>query len=55
MNKISSKLDWTRMLGFEQIASDRAALNGGSLGGKTGAKIGGKVGGKIGTKQGVKT
>ena len=50
MNKISSKLDWTMMLGFEQIASDRAALNGGSLGGKTGAKIGGKVGGKIGTK-----
>ena len=39
------KLDWTRLLGFEQVAKDR---------GTTGSRLGGKVGSKIGAKAGVK-
>ena len=51
---ISSKLDWTRMLGFEQVADGRA------VDAKLGSKVGGKpaistkVGVKIGTKPGFK-
>lgn len=49
MQGISAKLDWKRMLGFEQV--DRlSARNAGRMG----AKVGGKVGGKIGTKRGIK-
>lgn len=54
MRNISSKLDWTRMLGFEQIADSRlvdqesdAKLDA-KVGTKVGAKLGGKIGGKIG-------
>ena len=60
MHKLSSKLDWTRMLGFDQIAGDRltANKNGGKLdakiGGKPGLKAGGRIGGKIGSKSGIK-
>lgn len=57
MNKLSSKLDWNRMLGFQQIASDRSKI--GKLDAKVGAKIGGKpglkIGSKIGGKAGLKT
>jgi hypothetical protein len=49
MHKISSKLDWTRMLGFEQIADSRSAAQDSS------AKLGLKVGSKIGSKPGLKT
>lgn len=51
MRKISAALDWSRMLGFEQVVSDRAALRRSS---KLDAKVGGKVGVKIGSKPGVK-
>lgn len=62
MNKTSSKLDWNRLLGFEQVASERAELRygkvaskvGGKVGGKVGVKTGSKIGVKIGSKQGVK-
>ena len=51
---ISSKLDWSRMLGFEQVAEGRW------VDAKLGRKVGGKpaistkVGVKIGTKPGFK-
>ncbi len=49
MHKLSSKLDWTRMLGFDQIAGNRLTVmkNGGKLDAKVGAKIGGKPGIKV--------
>ena len=52
MNKLASKLDWTRMLGFEQVADARSALA--ETNGKLGAKVGGKIGDKLGLKVGVK-
>ena len=48
MQKIASKLDWTRMLGFEQIADNRAAAQ------DRNSRIDAKVGGKIGSKPGLK-
>ena len=48
MHKLSSKLDWTRMLGFDQVASNRLAVK--TNGGKLDAKVGGKIGGKPGIK-----
>lgn len=48
MQGIGSKLDWTRMLGFEQIADQRSNAV------KLGAKVGNKVGNKLGVKAGVK-
>ena len=60
MQKISSKLDWTRMLGFEQIAEDRSTIQdrdckiAAKVGGKMGVKRGQKVGVKIGEKVGIK-
>jgi len=51
---ISTRLDWNRMLGFEQIAAERQALQG-KLGSKVGVKLGVKFGGKIGIKIGSKT
>jgi hypothetical protein len=56
MNKISSKLDWNRMVGFEQIADQRAvfAPTAGNLSPKVGIKLGLKVGIKIGVKAGIK-
>jgi hypothetical protein len=51
MQSISAKLDWKRMLGFEQIADSRAALRtSGRLDAKVGVKVGVKVGGKVGQK-----
>lgn len=51
MQGISAKLDWTRMLGFEQIAADRSAL---AKSEKLDAKVGAKVGAKLGAKAGIK-
>ena len=48
MQKISSKLDWTRMLGFEQIADSRSAIL------DRNAKIDVKMGLKVGVKRGLK-
>jgi hypothetical protein len=55
MKSLAEKLDWNRMMGFEQIAADRALLRApDNLGAKVGVKIGNKVGGKIGVKTGLK-
>jgi hypothetical protein len=58
MKKAGSKLDWNKMLGFEQITDIRQASNseqlGPKVGVKTGIKLGTKVGNKIGLKQGLK-
>lgn len=59
MQGVTSKLDWSRMLGFEQIADDRAAgkldpRNAAKVGGKPGIKSGIKVGIKLGIKAGIK-
>lgn len=58
MNKAGSKLDWNRMLGFEQIVDVRQSTASKQLtpkvGTKTGVKLGAKVGNKIGLKQGLK-
>jgi hypothetical protein len=55
MNRgISTKLDWNRLLGFEQVAADREAIRGSRLGSKVGTKVGGKIGVKIGVKVGLK-
>ena len=52
MQKLSTKLDWNQMLGFEQIASDRSTVGriGAKVGGKPDMKVGAKIGGKIGGK-----
>ena len=43
MQGIESKLNWSRMLGFEQIAADRGAVrNAGAPGDKIGNKAGTK-------------
>lgn len=42
-----SKLEWSRMLGFEQITDRREAAG-------HAATVGAKVGGKIGSKEGLK-
>lgn len=57
MKKTAKKLDWNRMLGFEQITDVRESnpdVLGPKVGAKTGQKVGGKVGNKLGTKQGLK-
>jgi hypothetical protein len=58
----STKLDWNRMLGFEQIAGDRESIRDQSsrmlspkVGQKVGDKVGLKLGGKVGIKLGAKT
>ncbi len=53
MQNMPSKLDWTRMLGFEQIADIRVASPKGSE--KLDVKVGLKVGGKLGLKAGFKS
>lgn len=55
-SKLASKLDWNRLLGFEQIVDERQfdAKVGVKTGLKLGQKVGNKVGLKLGTKQGVK-
>lgn len=59
MKKAGSKLDWNRMLGFEQIVDVRQSTASKELapkvGIKTGVKLGVKIGNKIGAKQGLKT
>lgn len=55
--KAGSKLDWNRMLGFEQITDVRDCGKeplAPKVGVKTGVKVGTKVGTKIGVKQGLK-
>jgi hypothetical protein len=53
--KLASKLDWGRMLGFEQIIEVRESASlGPKVGTKTGQKVGNKVGGKVGHKVGLK-
>ena len=52
-SSVSKKLDWNRLLGFEQVAGERSAI-GGRIGGKVGEKVGEKVGTKIGVKLGQK-
>lgn len=49
----SAKLDWNRLLGFDQIAEHRGAIRDEAVG-KLGSKVGNKVGTKIGTKLGSK-
>lgn len=49
------KLDWTRLLGFDQVANDRMVLRESRLGSKIGAKRGVKLGVKLGIKLGSKT
>ena len=49
---ISAKLDWNRMLGFEQITEARESKKG--LGAKVGQMVGQKVGQKVGVKLGTK-
>lgn len=51
MKSVSAKLDWNRMLGFEQIAAQRSLLR---TSDKLGVKVGVKVGVKLGVKIGVK-
>lgn len=59
--KLASRLDWSEMLGFEQIVANRGAVRwsghrvGAKIGGKPGFKIGLKVGPKVGAKIGQKT
>ena len=60
-SRVSEKLDWKRMLGFEQITEVRELLRhetpgglGAKVGTKTGSKVGEKVGVKLGQKVGVK-
>ena len=47
------KLDWTRLLGFEQVAKDRETV-GKRIGGKVGAKAGTKTMARLGSKVGGK-
>jgi hypothetical protein len=57
---ISAKIDWNRMLGFEQISEARESVRDDSarlaakVGNKVGEKVGLKLGQKVGTKLGVK-
>jgi len=48
------KLDWTRLLGFEQVVEHREAMRMERIGGKVGDKVGQKTGVKIGQKEGRK-
>jgi hypothetical protein len=57
--KLASRLDWNRLLGFEQIVDTRETIAmapkvGTKTGLKLGQKTGNKVGLKLGAKQGVK-
>lgn len=60
-SRLSTKLDWNRMLGFEQIAEERDSIREAAarmlspkVGRKVGDKVGVKLGGKIGEKPGLK-
>ena len=64
-SRLSARIDWNRMLGFEQIADARDSIRetasrmpgpkvGQKVGEKVGVKLGGKVGSKVGNKLGVK-
>lgn len=55
------RLDWKRLLGFEQVVEQREALAERSNFAKVGGKVGGKdgfkgrrIGSKIGNKEGLK-
>ncbi|HVF83822.1 MAG TPA: hypothetical protein VM913_06600 [Sphingomicrobium sp.] len=54
---VSAKLDWNRLLGFDQIVEHRPSIRNettGKLEAKVGAKVGNKLGVKIGAKLGLK-
>ena len=56
-SRVSAKLDWNRMLGFEQITEERDSIRDESaraLGPKVGHKVGEKTGLKVGIKLGQK-
>ena len=44
MKRVAEKLDWNRMMGFEQIAADRELLRTQKLSAKVGQKVGQKLG-----------
>ncbi|MGE5721943.1 MAG: hypothetical protein ACM3YM_05725 [Sphingomonadales bacterium] len=52
---VSVKLDWARLLGFEQVMERREAMRMERIAGKVGQKVGQKTGVKIGQKEGVKS
>lgn len=54
MKKLASKLDWNRMLGFEQITELRQSAAAEFIAPKVGHKVGQKVGNKVGNKVGIK-
>jgi hypothetical protein len=63
--RLAERLDWNRMLGFEQVADDREALRaagsarlGAKVGDKPGVKVitrGDRISAKIGSKFGLKS
>ena len=56
MNKdfnASAKLDWTRLLGFDQVIERRDLVGDTRLTGKVGEKVGEKIGEKIGVKDNI--
>lgn len=57
-SRISARLDWSKMLGFDQITEARELIRNEAVAGrgaKVGTKVGTKVGNKIGAKAGIKT
>ena len=54
IEKQSVKLDWTRLLGFDQVAAEDSALSSAKVGSKSGQKTV-KLGIKLGVKLGVKS
>lgn len=57
-SRVLARLDWNKMLGFEQITEARESIRNeavASRGAKVGTKVGNKVGNKVGAKIGVKT
>jgi hypothetical protein len=48
------KLDWTRLLGFNQVESDRETIREVNLASPTESRVGGRLGSKLGSKPGAK-
>ncbi len=48
------KLDWSRLLGFDQATRNENQADDARLAAPNSAKVGGKVGGKIGAKPGFR-
>lgn len=49
----SAKLDWTRLLGFDQVIDRRDLVRDARLTGKVGEKVGEKIGDKGGVKDNI--